>query len=360
MGDQPSRIGFQVQANGVHYHLIDLKLKPHETRAIDLRKLRDAQTPDFKKNKIPGGATDGSVSWIRLDNVPVMGRLVVLERRGGVASSYDYCPCPCPPNFSSVSVSPPSIVGLPGDTTQCAATGHYTDCNFLDWPEDIRLNANWSSNNIVVATVNSTGFATAAACGTANIIATFTDVTYPFAPSGFCSPVSRVTKSGSTPCDVQCPSSLSVISVGILPTGTSGDYGCTPGIDFGIKVKVTYQVLDQKSPPTAINRSDMEPQETVTNVVLNGVSQPDAVPNWADIGPSRISGTSQFTNSSGQFIDAPYGACGTGAFSFSFTQRISIPVKGTRYIVRTNNVSVSSSSQSRGSITNGADINTSR
>ncbi len=40
MSDKPARIGFQVQANGVHYYLTDLKLKPHETRAIDLRKLR--------------------------------------------------------------------------------------------------------------------------------------------------------------------------------------------------------------------------------------------------------------------------------------------------------------------------------
>lgn len=41
---------------GVHYFLTTLKLAPHETRAIDLRKLRDAQQSDFKKNKIPAGA----------------------------------------------------------------------------------------------------------------------------------------------------------------------------------------------------------------------------------------------------------------------------------------------------------------
>ena len=41
MGEKECRIGFQVQANGVHYYLTKLKLKPHETQAIDLRKLRE-------------------------------------------------------------------------------------------------------------------------------------------------------------------------------------------------------------------------------------------------------------------------------------------------------------------------------
>jgi len=75
--NQPARIGFQVTANGIHYYLTQLKLQPHETRAIDIRPLRDAQLADFKKNKIPTAATDGSVSWIRLDNLPA-SRLKVM------------------------------------------------------------------------------------------------------------------------------------------------------------------------------------------------------------------------------------------------------------------------------------------
>ena len=88
MGDKPSRIGFQVHANGVRYDLTKLKLGPHETRAIDLRKLRDAQEPDFQKNRIPAQATDGSVLWARFEQVPVMGRMMVVQRHKGIASSY--------------------------------------------------------------------------------------------------------------------------------------------------------------------------------------------------------------------------------------------------------------------------------
>ncbi len=114
MSDKECRIGFQVQANGVHYYLTKLKLKPHESRAIDLRKLRDAQEPDYQKSKIPTTATDGSVLWTRLDNVQVTGRLVVLQRHNGFSSTYDCNPCPCPPDFSFVSVSPATVDLPPG------------------------------------------------------------------------------------------------------------------------------------------------------------------------------------------------------------------------------------------------------
>jgi hypothetical protein len=68
---------------------------------VDLRKLRDAQETDLEKHRIPAGATDGSVLWLRLDNVPVMGRLAVITRHGGMASSYDCCYCHCAGQYSA-------------------------------------------------------------------------------------------------------------------------------------------------------------------------------------------------------------------------------------------------------------------
>jgi len=106
-GDQPVRIGFSVTAGGVHYYLTNLKLAAHETRAIDFRQLRDAQVPDFKGNKIPAGAVDGSVNWVRMDDVPVEGRLMMLEKQQGVASSYDCNICTCPASYNGqLSVTP--------------------------------------------------------------------------------------------------------------------------------------------------------------------------------------------------------------------------------------------------------------
>lgn len=183
MGDRDCRIGFRVDALGTPYFLTDLRLKPQETRAIDLRKLRDQQKTDFQGNLIPAQATDGSVLWIVLDKVAVMGRLVVLERHRGLASSYqcEICDGGCPPSYTGLSVSPTVSSLLPGSTGQCTATAKYTDCNGSNTYSTVTTVASWTSNNTAVATVNnstSKGLVTGVAGGTANITATYTDATH--------------------------------------------------------------------------------------------------------------------------------------------------------------------------------------
>ncbi len=129
---------------------------------------------------LPSAATDGSVSWVRLDNVPVMGRLVVMERRGGLASNYDCTPCPCPPNLSFISVTPTTTDVLPGGTSQFTCTCHEVDCNGVDWPMDVTLSSAWSSSDATVATVNTTGLVTGINGGSASITATFSDFTHTY------------------------------------------------------------------------------------------------------------------------------------------------------------------------------------
>jgi hypothetical protein len=164
--------------------------------------------------------------------------------------------------------------------------------------------------------------------------------------------------SDSVTTPAQKPGSLTVLSVTVLPTGTSGDYGCTPGNDYGIKVAVKYQVNDQSGQP--LSRGDMRPQEKVTNATFNGSSIPDPQPTWNDIGPSRNSQTSRTTNANGQFVDAPYGACNGSSFTHTFKQSITILIGSNRYSVRTNNVTLSSSANGAGSLDNGSDIQASR
>ena len=40
--NQPARVGLSITAENVHYYLTSLELAPYETRAIDIRQLRDA------------------------------------------------------------------------------------------------------------------------------------------------------------------------------------------------------------------------------------------------------------------------------------------------------------------------------
>ena len=147
------------------------------------------------------------------------------------------------------------------------------------------------------------------------------------------------------------------MSADTLATGTPG--GCTSSNDYGIQIKVRYQVKDQNG--ADIKSSAMEPQEKITDADFNGQPQPDPIPNWTDIGPTEVSGTSKFTNSIGQFIDAPLGACAAGTFTSTFKQEISVFVGGTnRFSVMINNFEVLSDATVRGLISNEADIDKQR
>lgn len=162
---------------------------------------------------------------------------------------------------------------------------------------------------------------------------------------------------------VQIPTTLQIVSVTTLSTGTSGDFGCTPSQDYGIKVAVQYEVLDQHSPGQPIATDKMEPQEEVTSEIINGSPPFDPAPSWTDIGASRISYTSQFTDVNGRFYDAPLGICGTAAFTGSFSQQIRILASNQNpYVVRSHSFTLSSSASGAGSISNGTggDIQKSR
>ena len=158
---------------------------------------------------------------------------------------------------------------------------------------------------------------------------------------------------------VQIPTSLNVLSVAIIPTQSGNGSVCTSGQNYGIQVAVQYQVLDQAGDP--IVTDDMEPQKTITNAVFNNGQPVDIRSTFGDLGPSDYPGTSQFTDTSGRFLDAPYGFCSNASTTFTFTQVIRIvALNQNHYDVRTNNVSITSSSSGSGTITNGGDIQKSR
>jgi hypothetical protein len=250
MSDQEARIGFQVSAGGVVYHITDLKLMPHETRAIDLRKLRDAQKPDFLGNKIPANATDGSALWGRIDNVPVMGRLVVLQRRKALASSYSCDPCSCPMSLTSypLQLTPSPVNVTPQQALQVHASAQYVQCgtNYYWYDETIAGTMNWSSDNPGVATVNNLaakGLVTGVSGGTTTIRATYQD--YAYSPSYGCPCNSwQVIDLGSDTANVK-PSVTSMsptrglIGVTTSVTINGKGFGTNPTVNAGSGVTVT-------------------------------------------------------------------------------------------------------------------------
>ena len=218
-GEKPARIGFSVTANDVHYFLTSLKLAPHESRAINLRRLRDAQKADFKKNTIPAGASDGAVNWIRLDNVVVSGRLVVINRGGRVSSDYDCNVCYCPATYSNLTVEPSSFNVLPNSTFICACTAWYTDCNGNITATDVASSADWISRNTSVATVAG-GFVTGQSAGRATIDAFYTDYIWYYNSYARSCNSEIVQRGSSTTCTVGAyPVNFSQSTSQVLPYG---------------------------------------------------------------------------------------------------------------------------------------------
>jgi hypothetical protein len=107
----------------------------------------------------------------------------------------------------------------------------------------------------------------------------------------------------------QKPTSLKVLSVTVLATGTTGNSGCNPSTtgDYGIALDIKYQVLDQAQPPQPILKSGMVPKEIVQGV--GGVTGPQ------NIGPSGNSNNTGTTASDGTFHDAPFLMCSFAPFS---------------------------------------------
>ncbi len=146
----------------------------HQTRVIDVRALRDGQTPDTFGKTIPLDASRGQVRWTmkgREDKV-LIGRAEQVDLEKGMSSSYAcrYC---CPNKFYSASISPPSGSLFIGDSMQMSAFQRDVDCYGHVWsPFDVTSDAYWFSSKPGVVSITSAR-ATARSSGSAQIRASW-------------------------------------------------------------------------------------------------------------------------------------------------------------------------------------------
>jgi hypothetical protein len=152
------------------------------------------------------------------------------------------------------------------------------------------------------------------------------------------------------------PAGLAAVNVQVMDTGD----------EYGIKLKVTYQILDQNGNAMTGNGAKMEPQEHVT-AQINGQSVQGLPSGYADIGPSTVKGTSRYADAKGQFVDAPLGIAGTreqvgGPFKSLSNQEIRIKMGKESFAVRYNRILINSDSRGHGTFSNqygwiGGDLN---
>lgn len=317
-------------------------IAPGDQMWVNIAQLVRDRVVDHNGNTLP--IDIGAVTYELQDLAPGLGNLNVggltLDDTFGFSSTPPPCPTCCA--FSNVFFNPDSVDLVAGTADSVGIDGinSCTNDESVLTPDF----GTWGSDNVAVAKASyaqvqgvGPGSTTVYASGFVN-------------GPGECQ-CSPVFVEPTLPVTVQLPTSLKVISANVIPITSLS--GCTL-LDYGIAGAITYQVLDQNGAP--INSSAMEPQEKVVNVVFNGGDPFSPVPNWVDIGPSGYPGTSKYTNSNGQFLDAAWGACSNGPFVEMLTQPIGILLNNTEYTVRISSWTTYGIAPNKGSMTNGNDV----
>jgi Bacterial Ig-like domain (group 2) len=164
--------------------MIGLKaIKPNQSIEIDVKKLRDDQTPDRQGRVIPLNTTNGQLQWVlrRKDNLPeddlrgtfaLIGRSEQIDFVKNTSSNYACQNC-CGGETSTGFLYPNSDIEISqGDTQQFEAFEEGITCYGFLYIYQIN-SASWSSSNTSAATINQSGLATGVGSGTTNVKATW-------------------------------------------------------------------------------------------------------------------------------------------------------------------------------------------
>ncbi len=168
--------------NGGMYMIGLKKLAPNKTIEIDVKKLRDEQTPDERGNLIPLTLNGGQIKWTirskyetgdkKIDEFALIGRSEQIDTIGKISSNY-VCQSCCYQQGSAY-VLPDGEEFEVGDMVQFEALEFRYDCYGWGSFYTITNNINWSSNDTNIATVNSSGQVTIQGVGNAEIEARWT------------------------------------------------------------------------------------------------------------------------------------------------------------------------------------------
>jgi hypothetical protein len=191
-------------------------------------------------------ACESLFSRLRSNRIPVLmywaavltsclGLLVTGVGCGGGSSAAQTEVGPAPATLVSIAVTPSTVSVVVGSSQQFTATGKYSDST----TKDLTSSASWSSSAPGVATVSSSGLATAVASGQTGINASMDTVSAPAASLTVETQGPPGSLGSVTATSISCPAS----TVGVSGTCYQAAISCPNIDDFTGYVKVTYPTV---------------------------------------------------------------------------------------------------------------------
>jgi hypothetical protein len=261
--DKSQSAQLEIRYEGGTYNPKMLVLAPHQTIAIDIRKLKDSRTPDERGQVIPANVTHGQLWWGPRALMTIIGRNEEVNVTQGIARSFSCSDTCCGTRNANFQMVPGSAtMDINGDArpfvsqeqdSSCIGNG-FTCSGGYCWPNYQWSNwyntssCYWSSDSSVATIVNGSSYyggnaeiTTGSTGGNANISITcdWSQDTYMWDPDsrmyvcGWASP----TGSASAKLTVLPPDHLVVLND---VTGTRS--GCSGTV---IDRKITFAVVDQ-------------------------------------------------------------------------------------------------------------------
>lgn len=173
-GDKPAEFVSKIWHDKGEYTIGLTEVGPGETAAIDIRKLRDEGVKDWEGHVLPPQITSGQVQWQRNAGPFLIGRVLTASQSLGMASNMSCgTTCCCSPRSATVTLIPSSDTSLVGQNMQQQATETDTACDGTTTTYSLNTSTmTWSSSNAPVASVNTSGYVSCLAPGSATITGT--------------------------------------------------------------------------------------------------------------------------------------------------------------------------------------------
>jgi hypothetical protein len=292
------------------YQLGKLKLKPYQTIALDIQKLKVSQKPDILGRVFPSGATHGQLVWFQVTPYTVIGRAEDTDVAAGIARSFS-CLTDCCGNYSDTfALVPYPMNGSVAGGAVFSATEDHWDCFGFEliWTGQQSKANSWTTDTPSVATVNSVGYTSFVGPGTAYITANFPITVYQWNPPDYQRCVGGGRNFGSSaPVNVNPPSHVKVVQ------DTQGFTACPAGSSALDVRQIHLQMVAVNN--TVLNQSNYAVQESFSAQSANTCGNGNAAPATCHFsGPAFCSGctTGEYSDTMSIVHDSGGGAfCST-------------------------------------------------